>query len=136
MAKRKYPLKLDDAFFGQLEFKRLPKMPDQLEIYVGIQVKIVDRDFPERLEVHLKAETDEDSPLTIRVVVIGLFSLIKGEPEPEPNLIQDFVVDRALYMLWSYIDHIVTQNTAKMGIKPIRLRWPIDFDYEPPAELL
>jgi preprotein translocase subunit SecB len=136
MPEMRYPLKLDNVFFSQLQFTRIPQMPDDLELPVGIQAKVVDQRFPERLEVHLKAETADDSPLAFRVVVVGLFSLIEGASEPDRDIIPDFVTNRAFYILWAYIDHVVTQTTTSMGMKPIRLQPPIDFLYESPTQLI
>jgi preprotein translocase subunit SecB len=132
----KYPLQLDNAFFAKLGFERQPRMPEHFEIQVGVQIRVVDREFPERLEVQLKAETVENSPLKIYVMIIGLFNFIKGETEPDRGIISDFVSDQAFYILWSYVDQVITQNTAKMGIDPVRLQWPIDFLYEPLPELI
>jgi preprotein translocase subunit SecB len=132
----KYPFKLDNALFAKLEFERQPQMSEQFEIQVGVQIKVVDRDFPEKLEVHLKIQTDEDSPLRISMITIGLFSLVKGESEPERSIIPDFVSDRAFYILWAHVDQIITHTTAKMGIDPIRLQWPVNFLYEPSPELI
>ena len=133
--KAKYPLKLNNAFFAQVKFERIPQMPEEFEVGVEVQTKVVDKRLPEVLEVHLKAETPDEQPLMMQIVVIGIFGLIEGAPEPDHSIIQDFVVERAFHILWAYLDQIVTQVTAQMGIRPVRLNPPATFAYGPPAEL-
>ena len=132
--KRQYPLKLNRAFFARVRFERIPKMPDKLGIYIALEAKIVDAHFPEVLEVHLKAETPDEQPLMMEVEVIGIFGLIEGAPEPDRSIIQDFSVERAFPVLWAYLDQMITQVTAQMGIAPVRLSAPAEFGYSPPAE--
>lgn len=132
--KTQYPLKLNRAFFAQVRFERIPKMPDELGISIALQAKIVDVHFPEVLEVQLRAETPDGQPLMMEIVVIGIFGLIEGAPEPDRSIIQDFLVERAFPVLWAYLDQMITQVTAQMGIAPVRLSAPAEFDYSPPAE--
>jgi preprotein translocase subunit SecB len=132
--KTQYPFKLNNAFFAQVRFERIPQMPDKLEVYARLEAKIVDKHFPEVLEVHLRAETPDKQPLMMEVVVIGIFGLIEGAPEPDRSIIQDFAAERALPVLWAYIDQMITQVTAQMGIAPVRLSAPAEFGYSPPAE--
>ena len=127
--KPKYPLKLNNAFFAQVRFERIAEMPDKLEVNVGLQARIVDKRFPEVLEVHLRAETPDEQPLMMEVVVIGIFDPIEGAPEPDHSIIQDFAVERAFPVLWAYINQMITQVTAQMGMPPVRLGSPVELSY-------
>jgi preprotein translocase subunit SecB len=132
--KMQYPLKLNQAFFAQVRFERIPKMPEAFEVLVGVQAKIVDKRFPEVLEVHLRVETPDDQPLMMQIVVIGIFGLIKGASEPDRSIIQGFAVERAFPVLWAYMDQMITQVTSQMGMPPVRLVSPVEFSYSWPVE--
>jgi preprotein translocase subunit SecB len=129
-----HPFKLSKAFFAELHFKRPPAMPENTALHIGVQSRVVEDGLPERLEVQLKAETEGDSPLDIRVIVIGVFSLAEGASIPGADTVPDFVRNRAFHVLWSYIDQGITQATSMMGINPVCLESPLAFLYEPSSE--
>ena len=126
----KYPFKLESAFFARVALERIPQLPDEeFEIQFSVQGKTVEEQFPDVLEVQLKVQTLGEQPVTIDAIVVGKFILIEGAPEPDPSIIQRFLDEQALCILWAYLDQMVVQMTAQMGIKPIRLLPSPEFSY-------
>ena len=126
----RFPLRLDNAFFTSLQFRRIPELPDPLQLGIITQVRLHSEHFPDKLQIDLKVETPDDQPLTLSVELVGLFSAIEGEPKPDPGILSDFVNERALYMLWPYIVQIVRQVTGQMGTNPVNILTPHTFDFK------
>jgi hypothetical protein len=82
------------------------------------------------VEVHLKIASPDEQPVKFDLIIIGKFVLIEGATEPDSGTIQDFVNERALHILWSYVDQMVSLVSAQMAMKPIRLPPPIEFYIE------
>jgi preprotein translocase subunit SecB len=130
-----YPFKLNNVFFGRVALERAPKMPEEeIKINFEVQVKVIDEQFPDVLEVQLRVETSDEQPVKMNVIVVGKFVPIEGFPEPDHSIVRSFVNERALHTLWAYLDQIVTQVSAQMGMEPIRLISPPEFNYSPQEE--
>jgi preprotein translocase subunit SecB len=131
----KYPLELSNIFFGRVALERVPTMPDEpVEINFEVTVRVIDKDFPEGLEVHLRIETTREQPVNVSLVVVGKFTPIKGLPKPDHSILKDFVNERALYTLWIYAHQMITQVSSQMAIQPIHLPPPPEFEYSPQEE--
>jgi hypothetical protein len=127
----KYPFKLANVFFGRVEIERAAKMPEkEMEINFEVQGKIVENQLPDMVEVHLKIASPDEQSVKFDLIIIGKFVLIEGATEPDSGTIQDFVNERALHILWSYVDQMVSLVSAQMAMKPIRLPPPIEFYIE------
>jgi hypothetical protein len=124
----KYPFKLANVFFGRVMLERAPKMPEkEIEIGFEVQSRVIEKQLPETLEVHLMFESQSEQPITINLIVIGKFVLTEGATELDNGIIQSFVDERAFHVLWAYADQMVSQVSAQMGMKPIRLYPPSEF---------
>lgn len=132
--KLRFPFRLSHAFFTSLKFFRNPEVPNELQLQLSTAVRVLEGNFPERLEIHLKLETLGEPPLMFSIELVGLFDLIEGEPEPERSIIPNFVNERALYMLWPYLSQIVRNITGQMGTNPLDL--PAPFSFEIPRKKL
>ena len=127
----RFPLRLERAFFTSLQFRRIPEMPDPLQLSILTQVRVHSEHFPDKLQIDLKIETAEDQPLVFLVELVGLFSAVEGKPEPDPSIIPGFVNKRALHMLWPYAVQMIRQVTGQMGTDPIEISTPYTFDFAP-----
>jgi preprotein translocase subunit SecB len=129
----RFPFRLNNAFFTSLEFERISELPERLDLSIGVQAKISEDEFPDRLQVHLRIKTvEEESPLTFCVELIGLFDLIEDQPEPDRSIITEFVNERALYILWPHITQMVRIVTGQMGTNPINVNTPFEFHWRLP----
>lgn len=127
----RFPLQLDNVFFTSLQFRRVPELPDPLQLNILTQVRVYGEQFPDRLQIDLKIETPDDQPLMLSVELVGLFSAVEGQPKPDPSILSDFVNEKALYMLWPYMVQVVRQITSQMGTNPVNIMTPYVFDFKP-----
>ena len=127
----RFPWRLDNAFFTSLRFRRVPELPDPLQVGITTQARLHSEHFPDKLQIDLKIETPDDQPLMLSVELVGLFSAVEGEPKPDPSILADFVNEKALYVLWPYIVHMVRQITGQMGTNPVNISTPHSFGFKP-----
>lgn len=127
----RFPFRLEHAFFRTLEFHREPSVPPQLNVDFSVQIKVHSEQFPDRLEIDLKVETQEEQPLTFCLELIGIFTLVEGEPKPDREILPKFVNERALHVLWPYLTQVISQATVQMGINPLKIPIPYFFAFEP-----
>lgn len=125
---KSYPFSLADVFFVSLNFRRMPKMPEPLEININAQTKVVLESYPEKLQVNLKLITPEDSPLTFSIETVGMFDYTGDDPEKDKSLIALFIANRGLHMMWGYLKQLIQIITGQMGMRPINLSIPVTFD--------
>lgn len=135
MEKLRFPLRLEHAFFKSLEFFRAPELPDPLQVNVGAQVRVQADRFPERLQVGLKVETPSDQPLRFCVEIIGIFGPIENQPQPNASIISEFVNERALHVLWPYVEQMIRLVTSQMGMNPLTIRTPYPFHLVLPEQM-
>ena len=127
----RFPFRLDSAFFTSLQFRRVPELPDPLQLGIVTQVRLHSEHFPDKLQIDLKIGTPDDQPLMLSVELVGLFSAVEGEPKPDHDVLYDFVNEKALHMLWPYVAQIVRQITGQMGTDPVNIPTPHAFDFKP-----
>ncbi len=132
----RFPIQLNNAFFITLEFHRTPELPDAIEIQFSVEARVHGKDFPDKLQIHLKVEAVENQPLTLFMELVGLFELVDGAPRPDHSALPDFVNERALYMLWPHVVQMVRQVTAQMGMNPVHFPTPYNFDFRLSNEII
>lgn len=125
---------LTEAFFTTVEFRRMPEVPDSLNVRFNVQLRVHGDKLPERLQVDLKLETLEDQPVTMLLEVVGLFKGKSEEPAPDSEELSLFVNERALFILWSYLVQMARLTTAQMGMDPVKLPTPHEFSFFPEKE--
>lgn len=127
-----FPYQLESAFFTSLQFVRGPQLPDPTHLNFLAQLKVIDEEFPDKLQIHLKAETVPDQPMTISAELVGLFRLVDGQAQPDHTIVSEFVNERAIFQLWPLITQMVGLVTGQMGMEPFRMPTPYAFDFQPP----
>jgi preprotein translocase subunit SecB len=127
----RFPLRLERAFFKSVKFDREPEIPEPMELNFSVGVRVHDEHFPDHLQVDIKIETQEGQPLSIRMELIGTFSLVEGSPKPERDTLPDFINQQALHMLWPYITQMARQITTHMYMGPLDMPVPYAFDFRP-----
>jgi len=127
------PFTLVNAFFITLHFERGSTLPDALEMPLEIQIKVVDKDFP-RFQINLRNKTQDQSPLKLDLELVGLFEYIGDNPEQGRGLINDFIREKGLNMLWPYVSQMTRMITSQMGMNPLNIRTPIFSNLTPAIE--
>lgn len=134
MTKKDLPaFELTDAFFTSLEFRRVPEMPQPLNLSFNVQLKVHDERLPEILQIDLKLATFEDQPLTMILELVGLFKRPEDQAQPGTDELSHFINERALVALWPYIVQMSKLVTSQMGIAPVKIRTPHAFQFAPEA---
>jgi len=123
-----YPLDLTNAFVIKCHFQRVADVPDPFETQVNFQVRVRRENLPERLQVDLRAHTQGDQPLNLEVEMVGLFERRDGTPGLEHKMVEEFVNQRALFMLWAMMNQFIKQVTANMGMSPLNFKSPAEFN--------
>ena len=134
MTAQKFPFRLTHAFFKTVEFDRAPSLPDPLQVDFSTQIRVHEDRLPDVLQIDLKIETESDQLLTFNIEMIGVFNLLEGQPRPDRPMVNQFVNERALYMLWPYSEQLVRVITSQMGMNPLNLRTPYEYSFELPGE--
>ena len=124
-----FPFRLREAFFIELRFNRAPEVPQQLQLNFSTAIKVVKEKFPDNLQVNVKLSTKDvpPQPIDISVELVGLFDLVENQGTPEPEILDKFLNERALFILWPYISQCIKQITVQMGMGPINLPIPFYF---------
>ncbi|GMQ79355.1 MAG: hypothetical protein BMS9Abin02_1939 [Anaerolineae bacterium] len=122
--------KMSEAFFPVLSFSRAGNLPEPLNIQLRIQLQVRTDKLPDQLQIHLKTETIEDQPFKISVLMVGIFDLIDGEPDPDPKAVDDFVINHALFSMWPLMASTVRQISARMGMEPLKMAPPARFEID------
>jgi len=127
----RFPYQLNNAFVVSLQARRIPKVPDSPQLEFTVQLKVVDEQLPERLQLSLKLSTVGEEPVAFSTEVVGLFDLVEGQAAPKRGITTEFINERALFLLWPYITQTLRMVTGQMGINPVTLHTPYLFAYEP-----
>jgi preprotein translocase subunit SecB len=122
----KYPFQQVAVFPIALSFSRIPQIPKQLELPVAIRYKFLEEEFP-KIQVNLKVETPVDVPIPFNIEMVGIYNYVGDQTSYNNELDNEFVREKAVFMIWGYIDQLVRIITAQMGNKPILLKAPLAF---------
>ena len=115
----------DSTVISQVTFSRKPNVPETITVQLNIQIKIVDNaNLPQRLQVNLRAQTNDIEDINFQLEAIGLFDYVNPDTAPTKQEKLDFVRERGLYIVWQSIAHMARLITAEMGISPLNLRTP------------
>lgn len=123
----KYPFQLSNSFFKLIQISRVGQLPDPVNLQLETQIRTREQEQPDILQVDFRISTPGNQPVSINIEMVGIFNLIKGEPEQDLEAIKEFVLDRGLFMLWSIMAQLVKQITAQMGMKPLNVVTPSEF---------
>ncbi len=126
-----FPFRLEAAFFSLLHFSRQPTLPDNSQLSISTQLKVVDDEYPQKIQINLRVTTQKEQPIFFDIELIALFSHVKDQPLFSKENLQDFINQQALFMLWPYIVSEVHESTAKLGASPITLKTPHLYNYKP-----
>ena len=123
----RYPYQLENAFFIVVNIQRAPEIsPTNFEF--NAMIKVIDKDFPDTIQVNPNIKTIENKPLIFNMELVGIFKLIPDQPKPDKSILKEFIYQQAIYMLWPYISSMVRQLTSQMGMVPINIPTPYKFE--------
>lgn len=129
-----YPFQLKQAFVIKSVFERAATIPDPLELKFHSSIRIEEEHYPKEFTIFLRTLTEDipDPSLKVFVELVGIFSLVEGNNEPDKSIIDDFLNQQALFMMWPYFAECVLIATTQMGMQPIRLNTPYTFNFKRP----
>jgi len=122
----KYPFAQLDIFIISLSIHREQSVPAGVEIPVTAEIKIAEPGFP-HLQVNMKLLTPPDKPIRFSIEAVGQFDYIGNQKGYDKELNQEFVKEKALHILWTYLAQLVKLITSQMGMNPLTLRVPLEF---------
>jgi preprotein translocase subunit SecB len=122
----KYPYEALNIFAISLSFKRNNSIPENIEIPISTEIKVVEPGFP-RLQVNMRVKTPPDSPFSFNIETVGLFDYVGEKGEYDKELNKEFVTEKALHILWIYASQLVRIITGQMGTNPINIKTPLAF---------
>jgi preprotein translocase subunit SecB len=126
-----FPLQLERVFFTDIKVKREPVVPEPLQVGFSSQVKTVEKDLPEKLQVNLKTTSIESSPVNFDIELVGIFTRIDKNIIIGGDDLVEFMNERALPTLWPYLVNLVFQLTSQMGMRGIFIPTPANFEIIP-----
>jgi hypothetical protein len=123
------PFRMVKYFFTSVDLKRIPVMPDNLELDLEMQLGVHADQLPDRLQLNLKAASKTREPLDLDVEFVALFERLEGQPEPSQEALEWYINERALYMMLPLMQDMIRRTTAAMGMKPLEMRVPYRYDF-------
>ena len=123
------PFRMTKYFFTTVDLRRVPVMPDNLQLDLGLQLGIHSDKLPEQLQINLKAESKTPEPLTLLIEFVALFERLEGQPEATQEQLEWFINERALYMMFPLMQDMIRRTTAAMGMRPLEMRIPYRFEF-------
>lgn len=132
MSRTTYPFILKNALFTKLEFSRESQAIEDVQIKFSFQIRINADRYP-HIEIFLKLETLEETPVKIFLELVGIYDLAEGFEPPDRDIVNEFVQEKAIFMLWQYLNQTIKQITTMMGINPLNLDTPVAFNFELPS---
>jgi len=127
----RFPLRLQKAFFKSLQFKRSPTIPERSQLPISVLLRVLDKDFPDTLQIELKVETVGEQPLALSLELVGQFSQVEDRPKADRSVIPSFINEQALHMLWPYMVQMIRLVTGQMGMSPVDIPIPYLFNFQP-----
>lgn len=119
--------KLINTFFINLEFKRDPAIAPGVEMQFEIQLKIAELDFP-KFQLNMLNITRSGSPIKMSIESVGIFEYQGEKTDKYHDLLNDFVKDEGLPLLWPYTALMIRIITGQMGMDPLRIPVQIYFE--------
>jgi len=109
-------------------------MENEFQLEANVELKVVTEQLPQRLQLNLKFESEDVLPVKFKLELVGLFDLVEGSLEADRNTLVDFINERALFIMWSYVLQMSRLMTSQMGMNPVNWRMPQNFEFEAPGE--
>lgn len=129
----RYPYEIDSIFLRSFKFDRKEEIPPNIPIPVTTKFKLLEPEYP-RVQINVLFETPSDLPISFQLEAIGLFKYIGDKQEYDSTLNKEFVFEKGLLIIWTYISQIVKLFTSQMGMTP--LNTPIPSTFEEPKKTL
>jgi len=123
----KYPFEQVNIFLISLSISRKQSIPEKVEFPISIEAKLAEPGFP-RLQVNMIVKTPVETIIAFNAEAVGLFDYVGEDKIFDPELVAAFVEERALPLIWVYIDQLVRIVTSQMGMNPINLKAPVHFE--------
>jgi preprotein translocase subunit SecB len=127
----RYPFNFINAFIKSAHFERKESLPETLEVKLKIDTKVLDDiEQPDKFQVLLRVGTETEREFSFSVEVIGFFDCIESKVSCDPDIRLNFLKNRGLFILFTYVKSYVHSMTSQMGMSPLNLSMPVEFQFE------
>ena len=126
----KYPFSLTNSFFTSIHLGRGPEVPKSLNLNLNAQTRIREEESTSRIQVDLRVFTVGEQPVEVSIELVALFDCPEDITKPEHGVVLEFVEQRALYMMWPMIAQMIRQVTGSMGMNPLNMQVPVEFELQ------
>ena len=118
-----FPYQVTNVFFIKLEFSRINNIADPFELFIKVEAKVVEPEFP-RVQYNLRLRTKDPEPIVVDVEVIGVYNYIGDKTEYDKELNQEFMEKEAIHFLFMSARQMISITTSQMGMQPVTLNIP------------
>lgn len=116
----RYPFKLKNTFFINLEFKREPDITPGTLMQFELQIKVTELNFPE-FQINMINTTRSGSPIKLSLESVAIFEY-KGENSDQfHETVHEFITKEGFTLLWPYTAQMIRIITGQMGMDPLRI---------------
>jgi hypothetical protein len=126
-----YPFEFNNAFFISINAQRQPDPPERAEYEMKAELKIIDVNLPDQLQINVLLRTTEDTRFSLVMELVGLFKYLGDNIDNDRVLITDFINNRALFILWPFLVQMGKLLTTQMGITSFIIPIPQNFSFVP-----
>ncbi len=128
MAEENYPFVTRSVLFRKVHVERKPEVPAGTEYKLQAVVLFPTPKEEDLIQVNLRLENEEDSPVWIQLEVIAIYRCVGVDRKAGYQLIVEYLENQGLNVLWSQASLMVRMLTAAMEIEPIVFHAPMKFD--------
>lgn len=120
----RFPYKLESAFFTKVHCQRAEVVPEPFHLGMDLELWRRTDGMPGKLQIALKFKTAPGKPVTITLELMATFVAVDEGVEADETFVNDFINERAAFMLWPYILQMVHNLSSQMGIPPLNTPTP------------
>ena len=128
-----YPITFDNAVIAKLSFERDPVLDKPIQIHYEVNAQIAQHDEipPDIIQYNIQFKTKDTDPIRILIEVSGIFKFTGEDNDLKDNLINEFLNEKAIFILWPIITQNIQIITAQMGMNPFYIPVPVAINFSP-----
>ena len=124
------PYVFKEAIFTKVFIERPGKVPEDLKIEVRIKGNVLESaTLQNHLEIRLGVTSVDECPVEIDVEALAFFERLVDEIDLSE--MGDFIERQGMPMMFSIIRQHIIVLTSQMGIRPIKLNAPHQYNIQP-----
>lgn len=125
-----YPFNCKDTFLIALEMSRKPDIPVGSKLQLEAQFKVIMDNYPDQFQVNIRLKSTEQSPIKFKTELVGLFGHNGSDPERDKLLINSYLNDSGIPIIWPTFLPVLRMVAAAMGVNGVNLPLIAPFNIE------